>query len=123
MRRSVFHHRALDLWKKNPTLYPHPDDDTDAGSSELPKRERDEALADYLWRRSDELKTRTNARLDEIRRWLAETPGEPHRVLPLIALMIAGLQREMEERTTLLASEPTAKPSGGLGSLFGDRRR
>jgi hypothetical protein len=122
MRRSVFYHRGLRLWKDHPNVYPHPEDDSDALCLEPPKREKDEAITDYLWRRSGEMRPRTAARLEQIQRWLADAPDKPERIVPLLTSLITDSQRELEDRITILAGDQSSNKTG-LGAIFGDRRR
>ena len=122
MRRSAYYHRGLRLWKENPSVYPHPDDDVDSLRLEPMKREKDEPIADYLWRRSKEMKERTDARPGQIQRWLTDAPDKPERIVPLLTTLIADSQRELEDRITFIADEQT-RTKTGFGAIFGDKRR
>jgi len=92
MRSSIYHHRALRLWKENPRLYSHPDDDLDALNPPPLKREKEEPISEFLWRRSEMLKAKNDARLSQILTWLYEAPKDPHRICPLIVSMVHALQ-------------------------------
>jgi len=122
MRRGVYHSWAERLWRENPLLYPHPEDDLDALNPPPFKREPDETISDFLWRRADEIKQQTEARLAQISTWLQDAPQEPQRVLPLIAKLIASLHGDVQTCVKILSEESgQSKQSVGF-SLFGGRR-
>jgi hypothetical protein len=110
MRRGIYHHKAIALWKENPLVYPHPEDDLDALQPPPRKREKDESILEFTWRRADALEQHNDARLSQISTWLQEAPQEPQRVLPLIAKLVALLHNEVQMCVTTLetALEDTA---------------
>jgi hypothetical protein len=119
MRRSVFDAWARRLWNENPTMHPHPDDDLDALNPPASKRERDETLSDFMYRRAEELKALNEARLSQIKSWLKETPNEPQRVYPLMFRMIESLPRDVRDCMTMLAETQEARAAAPKGlSLF-----
>jgi hypothetical protein len=117
---------ATRLWKENPLAYPHPEDDLDALEPPPLKREADESISDFMWRRAGEHKKQTNARLWQISSWLQGSPQEPQRVLPLIAELIASLYGEVQMCVTTLetALESTAgKPRLALAELAAELKQ
>jgi hypothetical protein len=113
MRRSVFDAWARRFWNENPTMYPHPDDDLDALNPPPSKRERDETVSDFMYRRTEELEALNEARLSQIKRWLKETPNEPQRVYPLMFRMIESLHRDV--RNMLAETQAARAAPKGLG--------
>jgi hypothetical protein len=122
MRRRIYHHSAMRLWKENPLVYFHPEDDLDALEPPPFKREKDESVPEYMWRRADARKQQNDSRLSQIATWLRDAPQEPQHALPLIAKLIASLHGDVQTRITLLSEESgnSKRPTGF--SLFGDRR-
>jgi hypothetical protein len=110
MRRSIDDHWAMRLWKENPLVYPHPEDDLDALEPLPFKREKDESVLEFMERRADALKDQNDARLAQISTWLKDAPQEPQRVLPLIGKLVASLHSEVQMCVTTLetAFEDTA---------------
>ena len=123
MRRSTYHSWATRLWKENPLVYPHPEDDLDALDPLPFKQEANEFASDFMQRRADALKQQNDAQLSQIATWLRDAPQEPQRVLPLIAKLVASLHGDVQTCVTLLSDESgdSKRPTGF--SLFGDRRR
>lgn len=123
MRRSTYHSWATRLWKENPLVYPHPEDDLDALDPLPFKQEANESASDFMQRRADALKQQNDAQLSQIATWLRDAPQEPQRVLPLIAKLVASLHGDVQTCITLLSDESgdSKRPTGF--SLFGDRRR
>jgi hypothetical protein len=109
MRRGIYHQKAIALRKENPLVYPHPEDDLDALQPPPFKREKDESILEFTWRRR-RIKQQNDARLSQISTWLEEAPQEPQRVLPLIAELVASLHSEVQLCVTTLetAFEDTA---------------
>jgi len=123
MRRAVHHNWALRLWRENPHPYPHPDDELDALHPPPLKREKDESVSEFLWRHSEMLKAKNDARLSQVLTWLHEAPEEPHRIYPLIVRMMHALHGDVQECLRMLAEDQqTGKARSGL-SLFGVERR
>ena len=100
------------------TDVPPSDDELDDLHIELPKRERDESLADYLMRRSDDITRQTDAQLHQVNNWLSANPQQPQRIWSLIARLTATLHKEIDERTIMLADEQV-KARIGRGLIFG----
>lgn len=113
MRRGVFDAWARRLWNEDPTIYPHPDDDLDAlNPPPALKREHDETLSDFVYRRADEVKAQSEARLSQIKIWLKEAPKEPERVCPLMIKMIESMHRDVQECMIMLAQAQQADSKG-----------
>jgi len=124
MRRAVHHNWALRLWRENPHPYPHPDDELDALHPPPLKREKDESVSEFLWRHSEMLKAKNDARLSQVLTWLHEAPEEPHRIYPLIVRMMHALHGDVQECLRMLAEDQqTGKARSGLSLFGGERRR
>jgi hypothetical protein len=70
MRRSTYHSWATRLWKENPLVYPHPEDDLYALNPPPFKQEANEPASDFMQRHADALKQQNDAQLRQIATWL-----------------------------------------------------
>jgi hypothetical protein len=118
MRRRVFDIWARRLWNEDPTMYPHPDDDLDALHPPAAKRERDETLSDFMYRRAEQVRDRNEARLSQIKTWLKDAPDEPQRVYPLMVRMIESVHRDVQECVTMLVDTQHTQASEKRFKLF-----